>query len=64
MTPPTPKRPRACPVCRKPLAAGQRFCSERCQRVDLGRWLSGDYAIPVQEPPEGEDEASGVGGQA
>lgn len=63
MTQPAPKRPRACPVCRKPLASGQRFCSERCQRVDLGRWLSGDYAIPVEETPDGEDGAPGVAGQ-
>lgn len=64
MTPTVPRRPRACPVCRKPLASGQRFCSERCQRIDLGRWLSGDYAIPVEEAPPGEDDAPGVGGQA
>jgi endogenous inhibitor of DNA gyrase (YacG/DUF329 family) len=64
MTPASPKRPRACPVCRKPLASGQRFCSERCQQVDLGRWLSGDYAIPVEETPGDEDDPPGVGGQA
>jgi endogenous inhibitor of DNA gyrase (YacG/DUF329 family) len=46
------------------LASGQRFCSERCQQVDLGRWLSGDYAIPVQETPLDDDEPTGVGGQA
>ncbi|MBL7664936.1 MAG: DNA gyrase inhibitor YacG [Bacteriovoracaceae bacterium] len=23
------------------------FCSERCKMVDLGRWLSEEYAIPV-----------------
>jgi endogenous inhibitor of DNA gyrase (YacG/DUF329 family) len=64
MTPaPAKKRPPACPVCRKPLASGQRFCPERCQRVDLGRWLSGDYAIPVEETPLDDDEPTGVGGQ-
>jgi endogenous inhibitor of DNA gyrase (YacG/DUF329 family) len=55
-TKPAPKRERRCPVCRKPLEPGQRFCSERCQRVDLGRWLSGDYAIAADEaPPDPED---------
>jgi endogenous inhibitor of DNA gyrase (YacG/DUF329 family) len=57
-----PRKPRKCPVCGKPLTEpGLRFCSERCQRVDLGRWLTGTYAIPaVEEEPE--DEA-GMGGQ-
>lgn len=60
-TKPAPKRgptpPARCPVCRKPLQPGQRFCSERCQRVDLGRWLSGDYAIPAEEePPDPEEQ--------
>lgn len=25
------------------------FCSERCKLIDLGRWLSGKYQIPVDE---------------
>jgi hypothetical protein len=25
------------------------FCSKRCADVDLNRWLSGSYAIPVTE---------------
>jgi endogenous inhibitor of DNA gyrase (YacG/DUF329 family) len=60
-TPSTPKRPRRCPVCNKPLPAGQRFCSDRCAQVDLGRWLTGAYAIPAEEEPE---EDAGTGGQA
>ena len=31
------------------------FCSKRCADVDLHRWLSGSYAIPVTEDEE-EDE--------
>jgi hypothetical protein len=27
------------------------FCSERCRRVDLGRWLNEDYGLPF-EPSE------------
>ena len=34
------------------------FCSERCQLVDLGRWLSEEYRVP--EEPDG----SGGGGEA
>lgn len=54
-----PARARRCPICGKgPLAEGQRFCSERCQRVDLSRWLSGAYAIPAEEDPPEDDTAS------
>lgn len=39
---------RACPICRKPTAEAYRpFCSKRCADVDLNRWLTGSYAIPV-----------------
>lgn len=27
------------------------FCSDRCQLLDLGRWLDGTYAVPG-EPAE------------
>ncbi len=26
------------------------FCREKCQLIDLGRWLEGDYAIPCSDP--------------
>jgi endogenous inhibitor of DNA gyrase (YacG/DUF329 family) len=40
-----------CPTCRAPLEPTlderhRPFCSSRCKRVDLGRWLAGDYRIP------------------
>ncbi len=45
-----------CPICGKPaMAASRPFCSRRCADVDLNRWLSGVYAIPVSEDEE-EDE--------
>lgn len=45
-------RKRACPICSRPSPdASSRFCSERCAQVDLGRWLRGDYAIPVRDEP-------------
>jgi endogenous inhibitor of DNA gyrase (YacG/DUF329 family) len=25
------------------------FCSDRCRELDLSRWLSGSYAIPVAD---------------
>jgi hypothetical protein len=53
---PEPARRAICPICRKPAAAEFRpFCSRRCADVDLNRWLSGVYAIPVTVDEE-EDE--------
>ncbi len=54
-----PRRP--CPECGK---ASQRetfpFCSPRCKAIDLNRWLSGAYAIPVP-PEEEESDQNGTG---
>ncbi|MBR0642007.1 DNA gyrase inhibitor YacG [Plastoroseomonas hellenica] len=48
-------RPR-CPICGKPPQPQTRpFCSPRCAQIDLGRWLSGGYAVPA-EPARDEDE--------
>ena len=39
-----------CPICGKPRVQQFRpFCSKRCADVDLNRWLSGVYAVPVTE---------------
>ena len=36
-----------CPICGKEADPKYRpFCSKRCADVDLGRWLTGSYAIP------------------
>ncbi|MCL6481250.1 MAG: DNA gyrase inhibitor YacG [Firmicutes bacterium] len=45
-----------CPICQKPTRSEQHaefpFCSERCRRIDLGRWASEEYVIsePLTEP--------------
>ena len=45
-----------CPICAKPAAERYRpFCSKRCADVDLGKWLSGGYALPSEEPVEEDD---------
>ncbi len=48
-----------CPNCGAPRAAQYRpFCSKRCAEADLGRWFSGVYTVPADDPPEGyEDDA-------
>ena len=49
-----PNKP--CPICGKPRAERYRpFCSRRCADVDLNRWLSGVYAVPVVAVEEGDD---------
>jgi len=44
-----------CPICAKPAELEFKpFCSKRCAEVDLGRWLTESYAVPVR--PEAEEE--------
>ena len=54
-------RPARCPICgRAAQAASRPFCSPRCAQVDLGRWLTGGYAIPAGPeagPNNDEDDA-------
>jgi endogenous inhibitor of DNA gyrase (YacG/DUF329 family) len=60
-----PARPRSgtvslCPTCRRPAADPFRpFCSRRCADVDLHRWLSGAYAIPVREEEDEDGTPAG-----
>jgi len=54
VTPLRSRRP--CPECGKPSAReSYPFCSPRCKAIDLHRWLSGAYAIPVTEAEENTD---------
>ncbi len=47
----------ACPICGKPVNETYRpFCSKRCADLDLNRWLSGVYAIPVKEEEDEDGE--------
>lgn len=47
-----------CPVCSDPVDLEKMptapFCSERCQTIDLGRWLKEAYGLP--EPPRDDEE--------
>ncbi len=47
----------SCPICKKPADMSKQnsfrpFCSERCQMIDLGTWISGDYE---EEPTKADD---------
>jgi len=48
--------PVKCAECAKPVDARfAPFCSPRCQQIDLGRWLKGDYVIPgSRAEPDGQ----------
>ena len=53
----------SCPICGRDTQHRYRpFCSRRCADIDLGRWMTGAYAIPAEEeerPDSGpEDTAS------
>ena len=40
----------SCPICKKqPEAKYRPFCSKRCADIDLGKWLTGSYAIPATD---------------
>jgi endogenous inhibitor of DNA gyrase (YacG/DUF329 family) len=53
------KNPSRCPLCGKPTEARFRpFCSRRCADVDLNRWLSGGYTIPVEDSDERPTDAA------
>jgi endogenous inhibitor of DNA gyrase (YacG/DUF329 family) len=48
-----------CPICGRASDAHYRpFCSRRCADVDLSRWLSGGYAIPVREDEDEDGDRS------
>lgn len=42
-----------CPTCNKKVPwvdeqTHRPFCSDRCQKIDLGAWASEEYTIPVE----------------
>ena len=48
----------SCPICgRETQRAFRPFCSRRCADVDLGRWMTGAYALPSEDPDDEEGTA-------
>lgn len=50
----TAQRETPCPICGKPArddAPTYPFCSARCRKIDLGKWLGGQYVIsrPIEQ---------------
>ncbi|QPC86771.1 DNA gyrase inhibitor YacG [Mesorhizobium sp. NBSH29] len=57
VTPLRPKRP--CPICGKTsLRELFPFCSTRCKDIDLSKWLTGSYAIPVRDDEDEEGDGT------
>jgi uncharacterized protein len=53
-----------CPTCKTIVLASDEdfpFCSDRCRKIDLGKWASGAYRIssPILDPDVLEDLESG-----
>ncbi len=51
-----------CPICDaavKPRGENPSFpfCNARCKTIDLGKWMSEQYRIPVEDADEDEDGA-------
>jgi endogenous inhibitor of DNA gyrase (YacG/DUF329 family) len=49
-----------CPSCRRAVLLRDQnpcfpFCSDRCKAIDLGRWLGGEYRIPVVDSDDDDD---------
>lgn len=45
----------SCPVCKEEAQKDWRpFCSKRCADIDLGRWMTGAYAVPAEDTGDEE----------
>ncbi len=53
-----------CPTCGKSVEWKDNpvrpFCSERCQLVDLGRWVEGEYRVPGEPLPHEQNESIAI----
>jgi uncharacterized protein len=49
-----------CPTCKQSFDPVQSrampFCSDRCRRIDLGRWLNEEISVPVNEEEVFDDD--------
>ncbi|MCY4178708.1 MAG: DNA gyrase inhibitor YacG [Litoreibacter sp.] len=46
----------SCPICQKDAVQKYRpFCSKRCADIDLGKWMSGQYAVASTREEDAEE---------
>ena len=51
----------ACPICDKDADPKYRpFCSARCSNIDLGKWLTGAYAVPSEREDDADELAEAL----
>jgi hypothetical protein len=52
-----------CPICDTAMPGQPAewpdypFCSARCRKIDLGRWLGEQYRVPAADQARPEDES-------
>ena len=62
--PNSPAAAESCPICGRPSEHRVApFCSPRCADIDLGRWLTDGYAIPVRDDDEDAADRADLPGQ-
>ena len=48
-----------CPICSQQFGVSATeafpFCSERCRKIDLGRWLNEEYSVPYERSDDGTE---------
>jgi endogenous inhibitor of DNA gyrase (YacG/DUF329 family) len=53
-----------CPICDAAMPGSWQeypdypFCSPRCRKIDLGRWLDQKYRVPDPTPPDADDRST------
>jgi endogenous inhibitor of DNA gyrase (YacG/DUF329 family) len=58
------KKPR-CPICGKEMPGQYNewpdypFCSPKCRKIDLGRWLGEKYRVPADDQQPSESPKNG-----
>ncbi len=49
-----------CPICDKPFeierSEAPPFCSSRCRKIDLGRWMDERYGLPYERPEDSDEK--------
>jgi len=51
-----------CPTCKKSVKWNEQsefrpFCSDRCQKIDLGAWADESYSIPTEIKDDWNDNS-------
>lgn len=50
-----------CPICKNESTTAFRpFCSKRCADIDLGKWMSGSYAVASRDPEDIENALEAI----